>query len=78
MTEPYAAPERRPSTALIAVGWVFAGLALLVPIAGLVGVVLGIILWGQGWRRHGAPMVAVSVLLAGVGVLITLVVYDVI
>jgi hypothetical protein len=69
MSEPYAAPERRPSTALIAVGWVFTGLALLFPIAGIVGLVMGIILWAQGWPRHGAPIVAVSVLimvLAGV------------
>ncbi len=73
--QPAYAAERKASTALIAVGWVFAGLAILFPIAGIVGLIMGIILWAQGWPRQGVPIVAASVVLAALGVLIALALY---
>ena len=73
--QPAYAPERKPSTALIAIGWVFAGLALLVPLLGIVGLIMGIILWAQGWPRQGVPIVVASVVLAALGVLVALALY---
>ena len=50
----------RPPGLLYVLGIIFGGLGLLIPLLGLVGVALGLVLRSQGWRREGTIIAAGS------------------